>query len=160
MSGASAATRSTTSRQNSSGISASKPAFDIGVLGPRRDPAAGARLRVPEAFDVLLGEDHRGIEADDREAPGDVEDRPDDDLANIGPEEVELGRVVPRESSCRHCRGRRSAVRRSRRRAARRRRRRRCRPNSGPRSGSRSAGRRPGSALEPVGREGRLVDSR
>ena len=47
---------------------------------------------------MLLGEDHRGVEADDREAPGDVEDDLDDVLADRRRQEVELGRVVPREA--------------------------------------------------------------
>ena len=68
------------------------------MLGARRDPARGARLRPPQSLDVLLGEDHRGIEADDREAPRDVEDDPDDLLADGRIEEVELRRVVPREA--------------------------------------------------------------
>ena len=38
----------------------------------RRRPGS----RPPQPLDVLLGEDHRGVEADDREAPRDVEDRP------------------------------------------------------------------------------------
>jgi hypothetical protein len=44
---------------------------------------------------VLLGQDHRGIEADDREPSGDVQDRPDDLFADDRIEEVELGGVVP-----------------------------------------------------------------
>ena len=69
-----------------------------GVLGARRDAAGRPGLRPPQPLDVLLGEDHRGIEADDREAPGDVEDGPDDLLADGGVQEVELGGVVPREA--------------------------------------------------------------
>ena len=69
-----------------------------GVLGPRRDRPAAARQRVPEPLDVALGEDHRGVEADDRELPGDVEDGLDHGLPNVGPDEVELGRVVPGEA--------------------------------------------------------------
>ena len=107
------------------------------VLAARRDRAAVARLRPPQPLDVLLREDHRGVESDHREAPGDVEDRLDHGLADVGPEVVELGGVVPREARAvvavvdvaplagRPCR------------AARRRRPRRCRPSSGPRSGSR-----------------------
>ena len=45
-----------------------------------------------------LREDHRGVEADHREAPGDLEDRLDDGLADVGLEVVELGGVVPREA--------------------------------------------------------------
>ena len=55
-------------------------------------------LRPPQALDVLLGEDHRRVEADDRELAGDVEDRLDDLLADRGVEEVQLGGVVPREA--------------------------------------------------------------
>ena len=43
-------------------------------------------------------EDHGGVEADDREAPGDLEDLPDDRLADLGLQVVELGRVVPGEA--------------------------------------------------------------
>ena len=68
------------------------------VLGARRDPAAGPGLGPPQALDVLLGEDHRRVEADDREVPGHVEDRPDDLFANRGVDEVELRGVVPREA--------------------------------------------------------------
>jgi hypothetical protein len=46
---------------------------------------------------VLLGEHHGRVEADDRRAPGDVDDRADDLLAHLGLEEVELGGVVPRK---------------------------------------------------------------
>ncbi len=78
------------------------PGVELGlgdrVLGARRDAAAGSRLGPPQPLDVLLGQDHRGVEADDREAPGDLEDRPDDLLADRRIEEVELGRVVPREA--------------------------------------------------------------
>ncbi len=69
-----------------------------GVLGARRDAAAASRFRPPQPLDVLPGEDHRGVEADDREAPGNVEDGPDDLLANGRVEEVELRRVVPWEA--------------------------------------------------------------
>jgi hypothetical protein len=68
------------------------------VLGTRRDRAAAAGLGPPQPLDVLLGEDHRGVEADDREVPRDVEDRPDDLLADARVEEVELRGVVPREA--------------------------------------------------------------
>ena len=68
------------------------------VLGARRDPAPGARQRMPQPLDVSLGEDHRRVEADDRELAGDVEDRLDDRLADVGPQVVELGGVVPREA--------------------------------------------------------------
>jgi hypothetical protein len=68
------------------------------VFGPGGDPTPGPGLGPPEAPDVALGEDHRGVEADDREAPGDVEDGADDLLADSRVEEVELRRVVPREA--------------------------------------------------------------
>ena len=86
MSGASAATRSTTSRQNSSGIAASNSAWDI-VPNSARDGIAAAALagpREPQPPDVLLGQHHRGVEADDREPPRDVEDRLDHLLADRG----------------------------------------------------------------------------
>ena len=47
---------------------------------------------------MSLGEDHRSVEADDREAPGDLEDLADDRLAHVGTEIVELRGVVPREA--------------------------------------------------------------
>ena len=100
MSGASTATRSTTSRQNSVG----HRGVELGLghrpeLGPRRDRAAAlAGAREPQPPDVLLGEHHRGVEADHREAARDVEDRLDDLLPDRGLGEVELGRVVPGEA--------------------------------------------------------------
>ena len=57
-----------------------------------------ARQGVPEALDVTAREDHRGVEADDREAARDLEDLADDGLAHIRLEVVELGRVVPGEA--------------------------------------------------------------
>ena len=65
------------------------------VLGAGRNAARAARRRPPQPLDVLLREHHRGVEADDRELPGDVEDRLDDGLPNLGLEVVELGGVVP-----------------------------------------------------------------
>jgi hypothetical protein len=65
------------------------------MFGPRRDPRACPGLRPPKALDVFLGQDHRGIETDDRETSGDVEDRPDHLLSDRWVEEVELCRVVP-----------------------------------------------------------------
>jgi len=47
---------------------------------------------------VAPGERHRGIEADDRELAGDVEDCLDDGLANLGLQVIELRRVVPRHA--------------------------------------------------------------
>ena len=47
---------------------------------------------------MLLGEDHRGVEPDDREPPRDREDRLDDLLADVRVQEVELRGVVPREA--------------------------------------------------------------
>ena len=66
-----------------------------GVLGPRRDRSTLPRLRIPEALNVAAGQGHRGIEADDRELAGDVEDGLDDGLAYLRLEVVELSRVVP-----------------------------------------------------------------
>ena len=68
------------------------------MLCARRDPAWLARFGPPQPFDVLAGEDHRGVESDDREPSCHVEDRPDDLLADLGLEEIELCRVVPREA--------------------------------------------------------------
>ena len=61
-------------------------------------PSDGTGQRPPQPLDVLLGEHHRGVEPDDREAPGDVEDRLDDLLADDRIQEVELRGVVPREA--------------------------------------------------------------
>jgi hypothetical protein len=65
------------------------------VLGAAGDRAALARLRIPQSLDVASGQRHRGVEADDRELAGDVEDGLDDGLADLGFEEVQLGGVVP-----------------------------------------------------------------
>ncbi len=59
--------------------------------------AADAGEREPEALDVALGEDHGGVEADDGEEPGDVEDGLHDVFADVGLGVVELGGVVPGE---------------------------------------------------------------
>ena len=67
VSGASAATRSTTSRQNSTGKTRVELLAGHGVLGPGRHPAAVTRLREPEPLEVLLGQGHGGVEADDGE---------------------------------------------------------------------------------------------
>ncbi len=69
------------------------------VLGARRDGlAALARGREPQPPDVALGQHHRGVEADDREAPGDGEDRLDHLLADGRLAEVQLRGVVPGEA--------------------------------------------------------------
>ncbi len=68
------------------------------VLGARRDPASLAGERPPEPLDVALGEDHRRVEPDDREPSRDRQDRPDDLLADLRLEEVQLRGVVPREA--------------------------------------------------------------
>ena len=65
------------------------------VLAPRRDGATAPGLRPPEPLDVALGKDHRGVESDHRETAGDLEDRLDDRLADVGLEVVQLSRVVP-----------------------------------------------------------------
>src|SRR5262245_17323686 len=54
--------------------------------------------RVPEALDVASRQDHGSVEADDRESPRDLEDLPDDGLAYLGLEIVQLRGVVPREA--------------------------------------------------------------
>ncbi len=69
-----------------------------GVFRARRDAAALPRFGPPQALDVLLGEDHRGVEPDDRESAGDREDRLDDLFADRRVQEVELRGVVPREA--------------------------------------------------------------
>ena len=68
------------------------------LLGAGGDRAAVPGQRMPQALDVPLREDHRRVESDDRELPGDVQDRLDDRLASVCPQVVELGRVVPREA--------------------------------------------------------------
>src|SRR4051794_6520023 len=72
--------------------------FGHRMLSPGWDAATLAGLRPPQPLDVLLGEHHGGVEPDDREAPRDLDDRPDDLLADGWVEEVELCRVVPREA--------------------------------------------------------------
>ena len=47
---------------------------------------------------MLLGQHHGGIEADDREATCDVDDRPDDLLADRRIQKIQLRGVVPREA--------------------------------------------------------------
>ncbi len=70
-------------------------ALGYGVLGPRRDVAALPGLGIPEPLDVASGQGHGRVEADDGELAGHVEDRPDDGLAHLRLEVVELGGVVP-----------------------------------------------------------------
>ena len=73
--------------------------FEIGagnaMFGAGRDGPAAARLGEPQALVVLLGQGHGGVEADDGEAPGYVQDGLDDRFAHGGVEVVELGGVVP-----------------------------------------------------------------
>ena len=54
-----------------------------GVFGARRDRSAGAGEGEPEALNVALGEHHGGVEADDGEETGDVQDGLDDVLAHM-----------------------------------------------------------------------------
>ena len=108
----------------------------------RPGPGSGNQRR----WHVLLGQGHGGVEADDREAPGDVQDRLDDRLADLGLAGSRAGRCRSTACSCRRCRGRCSGRRRSSGRRAGRRPRRRSSPSSGPRSGCRPAGRRRGPA--------------
>ena len=68
-----------------------------GILRARWDGAAGAGKGKPQALDVALGQDHGGVEADDREEAGDVQDGLDDVLADVGLGVVELRGVVPGE---------------------------------------------------------------
>ncbi len=65
------------------------------VLGPGGDGASGAGLGEPEPLVVLLGQRHRRVEADHREAAGDRQDGLDRRLPDVGPQVVELRRVVP-----------------------------------------------------------------
>ena len=68
------------------------------VLRAARDVSALSRLGIPESLNVFFREHHRGVEPDDREIRGDVEDFLDDLLARLGIEKVDLGRVVPRHA--------------------------------------------------------------
>ena len=54
--------------------------------------------RIPESLDVAAGQHHGGVEADDGEAAGDLEDLADDRLAHVGLQVVQLRRVVPGEA--------------------------------------------------------------
>jgi hypothetical protein len=45
---------------------------------------------------VVLGQGHRGVEANDRESPRDMQDRLNDGLAHFGFQIIQLRRVVPR----------------------------------------------------------------
>ena len=69
-----------------------------GVRGAGRDAVAGPGLRPPQPSDVALGEDHRSVETDHREAPRDVDDGADDLLPDLRVQEVELRGVVPRKA--------------------------------------------------------------
>ena len=80
------------------GHAASKLLGRQGGARTRRDARLVAGQRVPEPLDVAPREHHGGVEADDREAPGDVEDLPDDRLADVGLQVVELRGVVPGEA--------------------------------------------------------------
>ena len=116
------------------------------VLGTRRDGLATlARGREPQPSDVAPGQHHRGVEADDREAAGDREDRLDHLLPDGRLAEVQLRGVVPGEARAVVAVVDVAALARRRGRGARRRRRRPCCPSSGPRGGSRRRRARPGS---------------
>ena len=56
---------------------------------------AVAGLREPQTLEMLLGQRHGGIETDDRELSGDMEDRLDHRLAHLRHQEIELRGVVP-----------------------------------------------------------------
>ena len=65
------------------------------MLGTGRDAAPQPAHREPEALEVLLGQGHGGVETDDREVAGHMQDGLDDRLAHLGDQVVELGGVVP-----------------------------------------------------------------
>ncbi len=65
------------------------------MLCPGGDVAAAARLREPQALVVPLGQGHGGVEADDGEVAGHVQDGLDDGLAHLRVQIVQLSGVVP-----------------------------------------------------------------
>ncbi len=68
-----------------------------GVFSARGDGPTRARQREPEALHMAFGENHGGVETDDGEAAGDVQDDLDDVLADTLLGIVELRGVVPGE---------------------------------------------------------------
>src|SRR5579871_4593975 len=60
------------------------------ALCARRDRAAGAMLRPPEALDMLARKHHGRVEANDREASRDAENRLDYLLTHLGLQVVQL----------------------------------------------------------------------
>ena len=63
-----------------------------------RDARLVPRQGVPETLDVAARQHHGGVEADDVEAPGHLQDLADDRLADVSLEVVELCRVIPGEA--------------------------------------------------------------
>ena len=61
-------------------------------------PASWPGCGYHKPLDVPPRQDHRGVEPDYVEAPGDVEDLSDDGLAHVGVHVVELGGVIPGEA--------------------------------------------------------------
>ena len=93
--GTSAATRSTTSRQNSCGMCASNSAWVMPYSAREGMAPLDAGPGKPEPMKVALGQRHGRVEADDRKQPRDVQDGLDDLLAHRGVQVVELRGVVP-----------------------------------------------------------------
>ena len=67
------------------------------MLGPGWDRATRAGFGEPQALDMLLGQRHRRVEADDREIARHVQDGLNDRFAHFGFGVIELRGVVPRE---------------------------------------------------------------
>ena len=67
------------------------------IFGARGDRSTCARQRKPEPLHVALGQHHRRVEADDREAARDVQDHLHDMLADARLRVVKLRGIVPGE---------------------------------------------------------------
>ncbi len=65
------------------------------MLGPRRDRAARAWFREPQALDMFLGERHRRVEADDRKVARDMQNCLNNSFAHFCFGVIKLRGVIP-----------------------------------------------------------------
>ncbi len=77
------------------GHQAIKLRFRQAVFRPRWNGTAGTWFGEPQSLVVFLGQRHRCVKTDDGELPGNVQNRLDHRLPDLGIEVVQLGGVVP-----------------------------------------------------------------